>query len=137
MPHSAQRLRRLASMDLQTRDDCRALVEAFYEAARKDPLLGPVFESRIAGHWDAHLERMARFWATVLFATPLYFGRPVESHLGLPIAPVHFERWLRLWTAEIDRRWSGPHAEMAKRAAHRMSMRLSVHRSEGSGAHSG
>lgn len=47
--------------DIETYEDCKTLVEAFYQRGRRDPLLGPVFESRIAGRWDEHLERMARF----------------------------------------------------------------------------
>lgn len=110
--------------DIETLDDCAALVNAFYESARRDPLLGPVFELRIAGHWPEHLARMTSFWATVLFAVPRYQGKPFERHVGLPIGPAHFARWTSLWSAEVDRRFAGPRAEHAKQAAQRMAQRL-------------
>jgi hemoglobin len=36
------------------------LVHGFYDRARHDPLLGPVFESKVQD-WDAHLARMCDF----------------------------------------------------------------------------
>ncbi len=120
--------RRTGMTDIESHADCRALVDAFYARARRDPLLGPVFESRIAGRWEEHLERMTRFWATVLFAAPLYAGRPLEQHAPLPIGPDHFARWLALWHDEVDQRFAGGRAEHAKRAAVKMSLRLGLAR---------
>ena len=113
-------------MDIETTQDCRTLVDAFYRTARQHPLLGPVLESRIDGHWEEHLERMTLFWETVLFARPRYSGKPLERHLGLPIGMEHFETWVGLWTAEVDRRFSGARADLAKHAATRMALRLSA-----------
>lgn len=110
--------------DIETHEDCRSLVTAFYERARQDSLLGPVFESRIAGRWDAHLERMTRFWVTVLFASPGYAGRPLDIHAALPIGPAHFSQWVNLWSDEVDRHFSGERAGLAKRAAIKMSLRM-------------
>lgn len=110
--------------DIETVDDCGALVSAFYGAARQDPLLGPVFESRLADQWDVHLARMTGFWASVLLTLPAYRGRPVERHRGLPIDRAHFTRWIALWCESVDRGWQGPRAEHAKLAASRMADRL-------------
>ena len=110
--------------DIETPEDCAELVERFYANARNDVLLGPVFADRIQGHWPAHLATMGRFWATVLFQLPLYQGRPIDRHLGLPICESHFDRWLALWTAAVDARYAGPHAERAKEGARRMAARM-------------
>lgn len=110
--------------DIETIDDCGTLVQAFYRTARADALLGPVFESRIAGRWDEHLERMTRFWGTVLLALQLYDGKPVDRHVGLPIGPGHFGRWVSLWSAEVDQHFAGPRADLAKRAAQKMALRM-------------
>lgn len=112
--------------DIETYEDCKALVDGFYDRARRDALLGPVFESRIAGRWDEHLERMACFWTSVLFAVPLYAGKPLDRHMGLPIGGRHFSRWVDLWTDEVARRFSGERADIAKRAALKMSERMGV-----------
>jgi hemoglobin len=76
----------------------RALVFEFYARVRDDDLLGPVFEARLEGKWEEHLERMCDFWSTVLHATGRYRGDPVGSHARIPdIAPHHFDRWIELF----------------------------------------
>jgi len=73
-----------------------ALVHRFYGRVRADPLLGPVFEARIAD-WGPHLERMVAFWSSVALMTGRYHGSPVARHAPLPIGWEHFERWLALF----------------------------------------
>ncbi|MCF3592693.1 group III truncated hemoglobin [Rhodobacteraceae bacterium LMO-12] len=73
-----------------------ALVHNFYAKVRRDPLLGPIFETRITD-WTAHLERMVAFWSSVALMTGRYSGAPVPAHIGLPVAWDHFERWLALF----------------------------------------
>jgi hemoglobin len=72
------------------------LVRAFYGKIRKDPLLGPVFEARIAD-WEPHLKRMCAFWSSVALMSGVYSGRPMEKHLPLPVDARHFDRWLALF----------------------------------------
>jgi hemoglobin len=54
------------------------LVHAFYAKVRKDALLGPIFESRVAS-WDLHLERMCAFWSSVALMSGRYHGQPMEK----------------------------------------------------------
>jgi len=72
------------------------LVHAFYGRVRRDPVLGPIFEARIA-HWGPHLDRMVAFWSSVALMTGRYHGRPVPAHTPLPVEEVHFDRWLALF----------------------------------------
>lgn len=61
-------------------------------------MLGPVFEARIDGRWDAHVERMCDFWSSVLYSSGRYRGDPVGVHARLPgIGPAHFDRWITLF----------------------------------------
>ena len=109
--------------DLETVEDARTLVCRYYEGVRQDPLLAPVFGARVRD-WQAHLERMTLFWSAVLFARPLYHGRPAERHASLPIGPAHYERWLALWRETVDASFAGPRAEHAKRGADKMAVKL-------------
>lgn len=79
------------------------LVHRFYAAVRKDPLLGPVFEARIAD-WGPHLQRMCAFWSSVALMSGRYHGQPMEKHMRLPVDAEHFDRWLTLFarTAEQE-----------------------------------
>jgi hemoglobin len=77
------------------------LVRAFYEKARADPVLGPVFEAAV-DDWEAHFAQLTRFWSSVMLTSGTYKGDPVGAHRPHPIEPGFFARWLALWgeTAE-------------------------------------
>ncbi len=74
------------------------LVHDFYDAVRRDVVLGPVFAARIED-WDAHLGRMCAFWSSVLLMSGRYHGQPMAKHAGLPVDAAHFDRWLELFEA--------------------------------------
>ncbi|ADU13619.1 group III truncated hemoglobin [Asticcacaulis excentricus] len=87
--------------------DLRNLVERFYERARRDALLGPVFEAAV-DDWPAHFDMLTAFWSMVMNGPrpdmPVFKGRPLPKHLALPLKHQHFDRWLDLWadtTAEV------------------------------------
>lgn len=77
------------------------VVDAFYERARADAILGPVFSDHIAD-WAPHLARMRAFWSSVTLGSGRYHGRPMERHLPLAIDASHFDRWLELFAATAD-----------------------------------
>ncbi|MCS6625382.1 group III truncated hemoglobin [Roseibacterium beibuensis] len=74
------------------------LVDGFYDRVRADPLIGPVFNERIAD-WAPHLEQMRLFWSSVALMSGAYHGRPMPKHLPLPVDARHFDRWLELFEA--------------------------------------
>jgi len=74
------------------------VVRAFYDRARKDEMLGPVFASRIDDdEWEPHIALICAFWSSVALMTGTYHGRPMQLHVGLPVDAEHFDRWLALW----------------------------------------
>lgn len=106
------------------------LVHGFYGAARRDDVLGPVFE-RYVRDWPAHLERMERFWASAVFRAGTYSGRPLEAHRGIAeLTPTHFERWLALWRRTVSQQVPEPEAArfiaLAERMATAIRSRLSL-----------
>lgn len=82
----------------------RAVVEEFYARARRDDVVGPVFNRVIAdADWPSHLDKITDFWSSMLLGTGRYEGRPMPKHMGIPeLSDAHFMRWLRLFreTAE-------------------------------------
>jgi hemoglobin len=77
------------------------VVVEFYERARRDTQLGPVFEARV-DDWEAHLSRMTDFWSAALLRTGRYSGRPVEHHRAIPsLTARHFDRWVELFEATV------------------------------------
>ncbi|GGK51459.1 hypothetical protein GCM10011322_43100 [Salinarimonas ramus] len=77
--------------------DVTRLVHAFYGGVRADDVLGPVFEARLAGRWDAHLGKMVDFWSSVARGTGRYQGKPHVAHGGMGLDEAIFSRWLALF----------------------------------------
>ena len=110
--------------DLRDRADVERLVSAFYTAAFRDPLIGPIFTD--VAHMDLahHLPIMCDFWQTVLFRAGLYHRNALALHVALhakhPLDAGHFDRWLELWAATVDALFAGEKAELAKLQATRI-----------------
>ena len=75
----------------------RDLVHHFYGRVRRDPVIGPIFEAKLAGKWDEHLAKLVDFWSGMALGASAYKGRPFPPHAPLGLAPEHFERWLSLF----------------------------------------
>jgi len=108
--------------DISSFEDIKLLVDRFYEAAREDSLIGPIFNKYLEGRWDEHLEKLFSFWDTVLLRQPGYYGDPVTTHFKLNLTEVHFNRWLDLWCATVDKYFEGEIAEKAKHRGKTMSL---------------
>ena len=82
----------------------RAVVDRFYADARRDPLIGPVFNRIIAPEaWPHHLATIADFWSSMLLGTGRYAGRPMPKHLAIPeLSDSHFMRWLALFRRTVE-----------------------------------
>ena len=90
----------LAGID---REMIARVVHGFYSEIRKDAILGPIFDARIAeARWPVHLETMVDFWSSVLLVTGAYKGRPVPAHLPLALEDAHFVRWLNLFQSVAE-----------------------------------
>lgn len=98
-PEDARRARIIERIKAQTGIDeamIETLVHAFYARVRNDPLIGPVFTSRISD-WDVHLQRMCLFWSSVVLMSGRYHGTPMQKHAPLPVDARHFDQWLDLF----------------------------------------
>ncbi len=106
--------------DIRHHDHIVLLVDTFYGKVRNDELLGAIFNGIIGDRWPEHLEKMHRFWGTVLINEGSYTGTPLRPHLHMPIGAAHFARWLQLFHATVDELFEGPVAQLAHRNADRM-----------------
>ena len=101
-------------------EDIKVLVDGFYQSIRDNELLGPIFNGIIKDRWPEHLEKMYRFWQTVLLGDHTYFGTPFPPHAKLPVDWIHFERWLKLFYETVDESFVGEKAARAKWQGERM-----------------
>jgi len=84
-------------------DRLSALVDRFYAKVRRDPMIGPVFNDAV-DDWPEHLEKLSRFWSSVMLTSGRYKGNPAAAHIKHAgrIKPEMFERWLALWRETTD-----------------------------------
>ena len=80
--------------DILTIENVKQLINLFYSKIRADKLLGPIFNERIQNRWPEHLEKIYRFWQTVLLGEHTYFGTPFPPHAQLPVGHEHFLKWI-------------------------------------------
>jgi hemoglobin len=106
--------------DIAGLDDIKLLVDTFYGQVQKDDLIGPIFNGKIGDRWPEHLEKMYRFWQTILLEQHTYSGSPFPPHKHLPIDKVHFDRWMEIFTETVDILFTGAIAEEAKLRAKNM-----------------
>jgi len=100
--------------------DIQLLVDTFYGKIREDDLLKDIFNGIIQDRWPEHLEKMYRFWQTVLLEEHTYFGSPFPPHLRMPVSEEHFNRWVMLFSETVDALFEGDKAERAKWQGSRM-----------------
>lgn len=99
--------------DIQNLDDIKLLVDSFYDRVQKDELLGPIFNGVIQNNWKEHLEKMYRFWQTILLEDYTYSGRPFPPHRHLPVEELHFNRWKELFSDVVYSHFKGDKANEA------------------------
>lgn len=111
--------------EIVNRQDVFTLVTTFYDKVRKDPLLGPIFNTAITD-WDKHLQHLTNFWESNLFFVKKYTGNPLQKHVAVDnsnnnsINEMHFGVWLNLWFQTIDELFVGERAQLAKNRARNM-----------------
>ena len=106
----------MSSFDTITEPAIAALVHRFYAKARRDPTIGPLFESAVHD-WDDHLGKLCDFWSSVMLTTGRYKGNPMAAHMKHLIEPGFFDRWLALWRETAGELFApGPAAQFRAKA---------------------
>lgn len=106
--------------DIENIEDVQRMVNTFYAKIREDDMLGIIFNQNIQDRWPQHLDKMYRFWQTILLEEYTYDGRPFPPHAHLPIGKVHFDQWLSLFEETVHALFEGPKADEAIWRARKM-----------------
>lgn len=111
----------LMKPDIENRADIDLLMTEFYSTAMVDNAIGYIFTDVAKLDLDHHLPIIGDFWETMLFQAGSYsrHGRnPMMVHAELnektPLKPLHFARWLEIFTETIDRLFAGERADFLK-----------------------
>lgn len=115
--------------DILNRSDIEMLIKLFYQKVLEDDLLSPIFTEKVLIHWDRHIPLMCDFWENTILYSGTYNGNPMTLHQHLnkvhSIDESHFNRWLVIFNASIDKLFKGANANMAKRKAKKLASILS------------
>ncbi|WP_436514995.1 group III truncated hemoglobin [Ekhidna sp. To15] len=108
--------------DIETPEDLYRLVDSFYDQAKKDSMLGPIF-NQFVDDWEPHIQKVSGFWAATIFASGTYRGNPMALHqevdekLNHSLSQSHFNKWVEIWHETVDSMFMGSKADMAKQRA--------------------
>lgn len=105
--------------DIENIEHIKVLVDTFYNNVQQDKLLGPIFIGAIKD-WPHHLEKMYRFWQTVLLDQHTYSGSPFPPHAHMPIDETHFNRWIQIFHETVETLYQGKIADEAKWRSEKM-----------------
>jgi hemoglobin len=112
----------------------RAVVDDFYRKARRDDVIGPIFNRVIEdADWPHHLDKITAFWSSMLLGAGTYNGRPMPRHLAIgDLADPHFVRWLALFRETVEQLCPPDVARLfvdrAERVAQSLRLGLAQHR---------
>ncbi len=95
------------------------MVQLFYQRARADAVLGPIFREAIHD-WESHVKVVADFWSGVIHGTSRYRGNAYAPHMRLKFAPEAFEQWLKVFESAVVDALAPADAVTAMRVAHHM-----------------
>ncbi len=85
-----------------TAEQISTLVEVFYQRVHDNDRLDQLF-SRIDGRWPQHMDKMKKFWRSVLLRSGEYKGKPVPVHQQIEdIQTDDFQAWLKLFSQTVD-----------------------------------
>ncbi|MCE3259125.1 MAG: globin [Bacteroidetes bacterium] len=113
--------------DITSLDDVKLMVDTFYQRVRENELLGPIFNERLNNRWPEHLEKMYRFWQTILLDEHTYHGAPFPPHAAMALSKAHFETWLNIFVSTVDELFEG---EVANEAKHRGTLMAAIFNSK-------
>ncbi|MFY0625382.1 MAG: group III truncated hemoglobin [Reichenbachiella sp.] len=116
--------------EIQTRDDIKTMIDAFYHKAVNDDVIGFFFTEVIQLDFEIHMPKMYDFWETTLFHKAVYKGNPMSVHQDLhqksPLEKVHYDRWQTLFLETVDELFEGEKAELAKQRAQSIAMMMQI-----------
>lgn len=110
------------STEITSLEDIKLLVNTFYSRVQQDDLIGPIFNEKLDGRWEEHLQKMYNFWQTVMLDEHTYSGSPFPPHAKLPVEKEHFDRWIAIFTQTVDDFFEGEKATEIKWRASQMAI---------------
>ena len=92
-----------------TKENLNKLVVSFYTNVLKDDLIGPIFkdvlgEDMKSEKWQAHIELLTNFWASIALGDFTYNGNPFAPHVDFRdrLSIKAFEQWMKIFFVTLN-----------------------------------
>ena len=92
-----------------TKENLNKLVVSFYTNVLKDDLIGPIFkdilgEDMKSDKWQAHIELLTNFWASIALGDFTYNGNPFAPHIQFRdrLSIKAFEQWMKIFFVTLN-----------------------------------
>lgn len=103
--------------DIQSLEDIKVLVEAFYTEVKQNEEIGRFFNDVVLINFQTHIPIIIAFWGSVLLGKGSYKGNPILKHIALhkkeKLSESDFDVWIKIWTQTIKDRFTGTKADEA------------------------
>ena len=110
--------------DLDSPEQIRVFIDAFYARVLADPLLAPIFLDVAVVDLSRHIPIICAYWEKLILGGDGYRRHTMNIHRALhakrSLDRQDFERWLKLFHEVLDANFEGPLAERAKSVASRI-----------------
>ena len=107
--------------DIENRQDIEDFLQAFYEKAFADQLIGYFFTEVVPLDLKTHIPIIAGFWESIVFNSHGYRKNVMEVHQHIhdvsKIQKEHLDHWVQLFTETLDTFFEGPKTELMKQRA--------------------
>ncbi len=107
--------------DISSREDIEFLMRAFYKDAFQNNNIGDFFTKIAKLDLEEHLPHIIDFWELQLFRKGGYKKNVLQIHKDLgdkkSLEKTHFETWLSLFNATVDKNFKGEKANLIKTRA--------------------
>ena len=107
--------------DLNCRENVERFVDCFYQRLLADEQLAPIFLDVARIDLQVHLPLIKSYWCKLLLGENAYRRHTMNIHRQLharrSLGSADFERWLNLFCDTLDRSFTGPYSQKARRIA--------------------
>lgn len=114
--------------DLDSPEQIRAFITAFYERLLADPRIAPVFLDVAQIDIRRHLPLICAYWEKLLLGGDAYRRHTMNIHRAVhakrPLTAADFEVWLGHFRAALAQGFNGPQAARARGIAERIARNM-------------
>ncbi|MCY4044425.1 MAG: group III truncated hemoglobin [Cellvibrionales bacterium] len=105
------------AQDLDSEENIRTFIDAFYVKVLKDPVLRPIFIEGAGIDIRQHKAIIVSYWKKLLLGDKSYNRHTMNIHRAvhseMPFTDEAFERWLGLFIETAENEYQGPFAKRA------------------------